>query len=135
MNVTARCTRSGSWWAVQVPEVEGGFTQAKRLDHVPAMVADLVALLTDTRAEDVDVTVVARTEHDALVESVLAARAAAEAAQETFSERLREAVAALVDEDGLTLRDVGSILKLSPQRVSQLTASTRRPAVTTPTSA
>lgn len=51
------CERSGDWWAVSVPEVPGAFTQAKRLDQVPAMVADAVALLADVPAADVHVTV------------------------------------------------------------------------------
>ena len=32
MKVTAEATRSGGWWAVEVPEVDGAFTQACRLD-------------------------------------------------------------------------------------------------------
>lgn len=50
------CERSDDWWAVSDPEVTGAFTQAKRLDQVPAMVADAVSLLTDTPAADVHVT-------------------------------------------------------------------------------
>lgn len=57
MDVTAVCVRSGDWWAVTVPEVEGGFTQARTLDQVPEMVADLVQLGTGTPAADVRVRV------------------------------------------------------------------------------
>ena len=60
MNVTAVCERSGDWWAVSVPEVEGAFTQAKRLDQVPGMVADAIEVLTGTPAAQVSVTVDAR---------------------------------------------------------------------------
>jgi hypothetical protein len=58
MQVTAIARGSGDWWAVEVPEVDGAFTQAKRLDQVPEMVADAVSLLEDVPAEQVQVTVV-----------------------------------------------------------------------------
>jgi hypothetical protein len=44
---TAVCERVGNWWEITVPELEsGGATQARRLDEVPAIVADLVSLMT-----------------------------------------------------------------------------------------
>jgi hypothetical protein len=57
MQVTAKATRSGSWWAVEVPEVDGAFTQARRLDQIPTMVADAVHLLTGIPAEGVEVSI------------------------------------------------------------------------------
>ena len=56
MKVTAKVTKSGDWWAVEVPEVDGAFTQARQLDQIPDMVADAVHLLTDVPAGDVEVT-------------------------------------------------------------------------------
>lgn len=56
MKVTAKVTRSGDWWAVEVPEVEGAFTQARRLEQIPEMVADAVHLLAGVPTEDVEVT-------------------------------------------------------------------------------
>ncbi|MDR0960236.1 MAG: hypothetical protein LBM23_07795 [Propionibacteriaceae bacterium] len=44
--LTARCERSGKWWAVTVDEMDNLFTQARRLDQVPMMVKDAVTLLT-----------------------------------------------------------------------------------------
>jgi hypothetical protein len=56
MRVTANATRAGNWWAVDVPEVEGLFTQAKRLDLIPAMVVDAAGLLgADVTESEVDV--------------------------------------------------------------------------------
>lgn len=57
MNVTAKAQRSGGWWAVEVPEIDGLFTQAKCLGQIPAVVADAAALLEDVSAESVEVTV------------------------------------------------------------------------------
>lgn len=50
MKLTAKAQRSNGWWAVEVPEVPGVFTQARRLDEIPAMVADAVALMLVERA-------------------------------------------------------------------------------------
>jgi predicted RNase H-like HicB family nuclease len=57
MDVTAVCVREGRWWAVEIPEVKGAYTQAKSLDHVPMMVADAVSLLTGVPADEVRVTI------------------------------------------------------------------------------
>lgn len=58
MRVTAAVTRSGRWWAIDVPEVPGVFTQARRLDQVPAMAADAVALMLDIPVGSVTVDVI-----------------------------------------------------------------------------
>ena len=42
---TAVCQRACKWWEITVPELDE-VTQARRLDDVPATVADLVALMT-----------------------------------------------------------------------------------------
>jgi len=34
MELTALCERGGGWWAVRVPEIDGLYTQARRLDQV-----------------------------------------------------------------------------------------------------
>ena len=60
----ALCAREGRWWVVTVPELpSGGVTQARSLDQVPALVADLVADLVaamtgvDRAAVEVDMRV------------------------------------------------------------------------------
>lgn len=53
MRVLADVTRSGEWWAVQVPEMPGAFTQARRLEQVPGMVRDAVALKDDIDEDSV----------------------------------------------------------------------------------
>lgn len=57
MKVTALVTREGDWWAVQVPEVAGLFTQASSLAEVPDQVRDAVGLLLGIAGADVDVEV------------------------------------------------------------------------------
>lgn len=122
MKVTAQARRSGGWWAIAVPEVDGVFTQARRLDQVPEQVADAVATMLDIDAADVEVVVEAETVADDVVARARAARAAAEAANGEAAAAMREAAAALIAQD-FTVRDAGVLLGVSPQRVSQLVAA------------
>jgi predicted RNase H-like HicB family nuclease len=55
VKVTARVRRSGAWWAVEVPEVEGVFTQVEDLADVAAMTADAVATMTGVDPAEVEV--------------------------------------------------------------------------------
>ena len=53
---TALCEREGRWWVVTVPELPSGrVTQARTLDQVPAVVADLVATMTGVDRAAVEV--------------------------------------------------------------------------------
>jgi hypothetical protein len=55
---TAVCEREGDWWVITVPELEaGGVTQARALDEVPGIVADLVATMTGADPANVEVDV------------------------------------------------------------------------------
>lgn len=56
--LTARAEHSGTWWAVEVPEMTGLFTQARRLDQVPAVVSDASALFNDKPEDSFEVEVV-----------------------------------------------------------------------------
>lgn len=126
MDVTAVCVRSGDWWAVTVPEVDGGFTQARRLEQVPEMVADLVHLATDTPAEEVRVTVQPHLEDEAMLSLWEEAALTQEAARQRQEEAARQARKAVTElrAQGLSVRDVAVLLHVSPQRVSQLASIT-----------
>lgn len=121
---STRSTRSGGWWAVDVPEVQGLFAQARRLDLVPAAVLDAAALLTGRPESDFEVIVDPALDEDDLtaVRDARERRAALSEAEQAASAASRAAVARLRAE-GLTVRDVAAIMDLSPQRVSQLLAS------------
>jgi predicted RNase H-like HicB family nuclease len=135
MDVTAVCERSGDWWSVSVPEVEGAFTQAKRLEQVPAMVADAVSLLTGVPVADVKVTVAPRIPDSGAMNEWNQARileAAARRVQDAAAQASRGALSHLRDL-GLSTRDIGQLTGVSYQRVSQLLADvgvTTRAAVT-----
>lgn len=63
MKVTARATRSEGWWAVEVPEIDGLFTQTRRLDQIPAVVRDAAELLDGIDPATLDVEVVPEVPH------------------------------------------------------------------------
>ena len=52
---TARCQRSGDWWAISVPDLRGVHTQARRLEKAEAMVRDAIALFLDVPSDSFDV--------------------------------------------------------------------------------
>ena len=87
---TATATsRSSNWWSIDVPEVDGLFTQAKRLDQIAKMVADAGELLTDVPAAEFEVTLdydfgdpAALREAEAVKERTAAAQRAVEEASQ-----------------------------------------------------
>ena len=116
--------RCGGWWAVRVREQPGVFTQARRLDQVESMVRDALAAYLDTDPRSFEVGVV-EVLPEAMAEEVRRARQARERASRTQAEAdtaVRKAAAGLV-RGGLTVRDAGRVLGISPQRVSQLTSA------------
>ncbi|MDH6292277.1 hypothetical protein M2275_007216 [Rhodococcus opacus] len=122
MKVTAKATRCGDWWVVEVPGVEASLTQVRRLDQVSAMVADAVHLVEDVPAEDIEVVLDYEIGDSAALMEARAAHLQVESAAHAQECAARASRAAVVHlrRSGLSVRDIGVILELSPQRVSQL---------------
>jgi DNA-directed RNA polymerase specialized sigma24 family protein len=118
---TAVCERVDKWWEITVPELDGRVTQAKRLDQVEGVVRSLVSLILEVPADSFEV-VVQTVLPDPTSEDVRRARelrSEAERITEAASKATRKAVRQLAGM-GLTVRDIGTTLRLTPQRVSQL---------------
>jgi len=126
VNVTAVAERSGGWWAARVPELPGVFTQARRLDQVPAMVADAAGAFLDIPAEKVDVQVQPKLDLDVTrrLEEARRERLCADELALAAADKLRQVARALAN-DGLSERDIGSILGVSHQRAHQLLTDRR----------
>jgi hypothetical protein len=128
---TARLTREGKWWVIDVPGV--GVTQARTIEAAGATARDLVALMTDTPVEKVDVTVelsLGAIRRD--VERLQKQQRDLDRLAREASARSR-ALASTLHSLGLGVRDIGVVLNLSPQRVSQLMAgAAARPAAPAP---
>ena len=118
LDVEARVTRSDGWWAVSVPAIPGLFTQARRLDQVEGLVREAAALLGHEVA-GVEVVPVLDEDSRLMLEELDRARVEAEETQRRSSELTRRAVERFRSE-GLTLRDIASLVGLSQQRVSVL---------------
>jgi len=118
---TARTTRSGNWWAIQISELDGVFSQARRLEQVEDMARDAIAATLDVAPDSFAVTVVPElpAKVQAILDELRASRAAAEVASEAASMKAREA-ARILHEEGMPLRDVGRVLGVSHQRAHQL---------------
>lgn len=115
---TARCERDGDWWIVTVPELDGVFTHAKRLDRVEALAADAIALWLDVPASTFKVRreIVGVDVAQALWKEAADVRNHAKQLQ-------RDAVRELTDELGVSVRDAAAVLDVSFQRVAQLARS------------
>lgn len=125
MDVTAICERSGDWWAITVPEIEGGYSQTRRLNQVPAMVADLVNLATGTPVDQVHVTVEPRLGGEAATELQIAEALEAQSkALQAEAFACRGAAIRAYKHAGLSVRDIGTLTGISFQRVSQILAET-----------
>lgn len=116
--VTAR--RSGDWWALEVPDLPGVFSQAKRLDRADAAAREAIALMLDIDSDDVQVAVdpVLPGDADQAVAVADTAREQAEAAATQAQVAMRTAAAILTRT--LSQRDAGRVLGVSFQRISQL---------------
>lgn len=118
----ATAVRDGRWWMVHVPEVDG-LTQTRRLADAEQMARELVAVTLDVPVDDVDITVtVAEVDGVDIAGAVSAIRDERSEAARLEREALDRTAALARDlkAKGLSLRDVGTILGVSYQRVHQL---------------
>jgi predicted RNase H-like HicB family nuclease len=122
MKYTAEATRSGNWWAITVPEIKGVFSQARRLDQVEAMAREAIALMLNVRPDSFHVEV--KPDVPGEVVQARLARRELRRAEEAADQATRAAAQTLLKQ-GYTVRDAGSLLGISPQRVSQLTSRQR----------
>ncbi len=119
---TARCQRSGDWWAISVPELRGVHTQARRLEKAEAMVREAIALFLDVPSDSFDVRIepVLPRDLQGKVGRARKVRGEAEVLQREAAIASAEVAADLVQTAHLTVRDAGRVLGLSHQRITQL---------------
>ncbi|HDH03363.1 MAG TPA: hypothetical protein ENH15_03860 [Actinobacteria bacterium] len=116
--------RSGNWWSITVPALDGVFSQCKRLDQVEANAREAIALMLDVDETDVgpiEVAVTPPPNVAGLLESLEVSVATANDATKAAADARRQ-VARLLREEGLPMRDVGRLIGVSHQRVSQILA-------------
>ena len=127
--------REGRWWMIHIPEIEG-LTQARRLSEAETMAREYIALAKGIPVDNISIeTASVRMEQPAFRELLDAARqirserdhargerARAQELESTATSHARE-YARLLTAYGVPVRDVATLLDISPQRVSQLTNS------------
>jgi predicted RNase H-like HicB family nuclease len=120
MTYTARARRSGGWWAIDVPELPGVYSQARRLDRVESMARDAIALFLDVDPATLEIRVETNLPSELRrdVDAVGRLRVEANPLQAESSGAMRHVTHELLGR-GLSVRDAGAILG-SHQRVSQL---------------
>jgi len=118
---TVRCARENDWWIVTVDELDGVFTQARRIDQAWGFARDAIALWLDADPDSFDLALEVDIYGDArdARQEALEARADLEVARARAATASATAVAKLLDA-GLPMRDVGVLLEISHQRVAQI---------------
>ena len=117
--------RSGGWWAITVPSLDGVFSQAKRLDQVENRAREAISLMLAIDENDVGALDIVVTPPAGAAELLRVLEVSVAAADEAtrLAVATRREVAELLRAEGLPLRDVGELIGVSHQRVSQLLAS------------
>ncbi|MGP3947185.1 type II toxin-antitoxin system HicB family antitoxin [Streptomyces sp. 7N604] len=112
--------RAGDWWALEVPDLPGVFSQAKRLEKADDAAREAIAVMLDVEPDKIEVQVepvLSPAAREVLQEVEQAQQATRKAADE--ERRVMQRAAAVLTRD-LSQRDAGKIMGLSFQRVSQL---------------
>lgn len=118
---TSTARRTGGFWTVQCDQFPGAISQVRRLDQAVEVHREAVAFVAGVDEADVEVTV-----RPVLDEGVVADLARSEdlhreAEQvEREARGLRVSAALRLKRSGLTVRDIGAVLGVSPQRAQQL---------------
>ncbi len=120
-------TRDGGHWLADVPELQGAHTDARSLPALDQAVREVIVLAADLPDEAMPELVLDYDYHtgdpelDTTALEVRRLRQEANELAAVATARTAEVAARLVAW-GLSVRDVASLLGISPQRVSQLTA-------------
>src|SRR6266542_298013 len=121
-------TREDDQWLAEVPELQGAHTYARSLPSLDQAVREVVVLAADLPDEAMPELVLDYDYHtgdpelDTTALEVRRLRQEANELAAVATARTGEVAARLVAW-GLSVRDVASLLGISPQRVSQLTAN------------
>ncbi len=116
--------RSGDWWAITVPDLRGVFSQARRLNQVEPTAREAIAMMLDVDESEVgpvDVHVQPPHEVAGLLDELHHSVSVAEEASAAAARARREA-AKLLRDAGFPMRDIGHLLGVSHQRISQILA-------------
>ncbi len=123
MEIKAECERKAGAWRVRVPALDNLLISTKRLDLATEQIKDLVHEYQGVDRCEVVVKVEAAMPGIMCdLETAQVKMRESQRLQEEASREIRDVVSRLRHE-GLSMRDIGVLLQISPQRVAQLTDS------------
>lgn len=128
MNESYKVTVSrdeAGYWIAEAVDVPGAHTFAKRLDQIPARIAEAIAAILErdsTERIGIVIDVHLDRELDRAVHEAAEARTAADHAAKTARESSRRVARELISR-GVSLRDAGVMLGVTHQRIDQLLKS------------
>ena len=113
--------RSGQWWAIEVPELPGVFSQVRRLDQVDEAVKEAISMMIDADESSlsIDVQIESGNDIESLLATLTRSVSAAKAAREQEEADRRHVIEQLRSK-GLPNRDVAALIGLSHQRIAQI---------------
>ncbi len=123
MEVKAECERKAGQWWVKVPALDDLMISSRRLDLAAEQIKDMIS--EKEGVERCDIILKVETTIPGIMCDLEAAQEKMRESlrlQEEASREVRDVVGRLRTE-GLSMRDIGVLLKISPQRVAQLTES------------
>lgn len=123
MEIKAECERKAGQWWVKVPALDDLMISSKRLDLAAEQIKDLIS--EREGVERCDVILKVETTIPGIMCDLDGAQEKMRTAlrmQDEASKEIRDVVARFRNE-GLSMRDIGVLLRISPQRVAQLAES------------
>lgn len=121
MRYTSTARKDGRWWVVQNDQHPGAISQLTQLSQAADHQREAIAFVADVDPDDIEVEVRPVVDHavEKLIAEAAYQRETAEALMASASDNTRKAVHVMRDQ-GLTVRDIGTILGVSFQRAAQL---------------
>jgi len=114
--------RDGKWWMVEIPAIDG-LTQARRLGEIETMARSYISVDQDLAPSSVELgqieIVVAGHDLASTMGQIAALKVKAREAEEHATRLMRSTAHELADAD-VPLRDIGTALSVTHQRVHQL---------------
>lgn len=120
MELNVICNKTATGWSVEVPELDGYTTTAKRLDKVDGQIREIAK--ARNLGTDCELIIKVDAKLPGIIcdlEQAQEKMKLASKLQEEASAEIRDAVHRMRGE-GLTLRDIAVVLGVTPQRVAQL---------------
>lgn len=114
--------RDGKWWMIEIPEIDG-LTQARRLGEVEDMARSFIAVDQDLAPSEIELknpqVLVAGNDLASTMKEILDLRISARKLEEQVAALMVETARKLAKAE-VPLRDIGTALEVSHQRVHQL---------------